>query len=130
MTVAEIRRVAPNGYRVQTIIERYLPKRRPMAKRNQYGSANHMWSEQPGYQARHLRLGRAAERQCVDCQEAAEDWSYSGGCPQELHDGTHPSPYCLHDHHYNPRCRRCHRRYDHPQQALAALAILDPRQAA
>lgn len=25
---------------------------------------------------------------------------------------VHQSPYCLHDHHYNPRCRRCHRRYD------------------
>lgn len=74
--------------------------------------ANHMWSLRPGYQARHLRLGRAADRLCVDCQKPAEEWSYVGGCPQELHDKNHQSPYCLHDDHYSPRCRRCHRRYD------------------
>lgn len=112
MTVAEIRKAAPKGYRVQTVLERYLPTRRSAAKRNQSGGANHMWSLRPGYQARHLRLGRAADRLCVDCQKPAEEWSYVGGCPQELHDKNHQSPYCLHDDHYSPRCRRCRRRYD------------------
>ena len=112
MTVAEIRKEAPKGYRVQTILERYLPERRSAAKRDQRGPSNHMWSNHPGYQARHLRLGQASAYSCIDCGNPAEEWSYIGGCAQEMRDGAHPSPYCLHDHHYSPRCRRCHRRHD------------------
>ena len=112
MTVAEIRKIAPKGYRVQTILERYLSERRPMAKRSQSGPENHMWSQAPGYQARHLRLGKAEHHSCVDCDGKADEWSYVGDCPEQLYDGVHPSPYCLHDQHYIPRCRRCHRQYD------------------
>lgn len=111
-TVAEIRAVAPKGYRIQTILERYLPERRPAAKRNQAGTANHMWKgSAAGYQAAHLRLGRAADHRCVDCDNPARHWSYQHDCPEEIR-GRHRSPYCLHPEHYAPRCVPCHRAYD------------------
>lgn len=112
MTVAEIRAVFPKGYRVQTILERHLPERRPQAKRDQRGVANHMWrGDDAGYQATHLRLGAAAEHSCVDCGGNAQEWSYEGGCPDEKR-GKSGSPYCTHADHYQPRCTKCHRAYD------------------
>lgn len=112
MTVAEIRAVFPKGYRVQTIIERHIAERRPCAKRDQSGERNHMWrGDDPGYQARHLRLGRAADHPCVDCGEQAREWSYEGRCDGERRTAGSPA-YCTHDQHYRPRCTRCHRRYD------------------
>lgn len=110
MTIAEIREAAPKGYRVQTILERYLPERRPASKRNQRGAANAAWrGSDAGYHAVHLRLGRAADHECVDCGAPAAEWSYAHGCPDELR--AH-SPYCHHPNHYSPRCRKCHRAYD------------------
>ena len=112
MTVAEIRKVAPKGYRVQTILERYLPVRRPAAKRNQVGEANHAWKgEQVGYQAAHLRLGDSTIRQCVDCGEQAREWSYKGNCPDEQTDQA-GRRYSVNPAMYEPRCRACHRKYD------------------
>lgn len=117
MTVAEIRAAAPRGYRVQTILERYLPERRPAAKRNQDGAANHMWKgSDAGYQAAHLRLaqlnGKARDHQCADCEKQAADWSYEGGCPDEQRSPVGSPPYCIHPDHYRPRCRPCHRAHD------------------
>lgn len=110
MTVAEIRKVAPKGYRVQTILERHLPERRPAVKRDQRGAANDRWrGSDAGYAAVHLRLGSAAEHMCVDCGESAAEWSYMHGCPDERRSR---SPYCHHPTHYAPRCRKCHRAYD------------------
>lgn len=116
MTVAEIRGAAPRGYRVQTILERYLPARRSAAKREQRGSANHMWKgDDCGYQAAHLRLaascGAASSLSCADCGRPADDWSYEGGCSSEIRSNGAP-PYCTHLDHYKPRCRPCHRAYD------------------
>lgn len=115
MTVAEIRKAAPRGYRVQTILERYLPERRKAAKRNQRGPLNHMWSDDCGYQAAHLRIagarGKAASHDCHDCGGKADDWSYIQDCPDERAQEGSPA-YCLHINHYAPRCRPCHRAYD------------------
>ena len=110
MTVAEIRKAAPKGYRVQTILERYLPERRPAVKRDQRGAANDTWrGSDAGYKAVHLRLGRAADHECVDCGAPAAEWSSIHGCPAERRER---SPYCHHPNHYAPRCRKCHRAYD------------------
>jgi len=123
-TVAEIRAIAPKGYRVQTVLERYLPERRVAAKRYQSGSDNHMWrGEDAGYQAAHLRLasryGKARDYVCAEeCGETAAEWSYEGGCPEERRD-QHGSPYCMHSEHYRPRCRQCHRQHDRKESANA-----------
>lgn len=112
MTVAEVQLAAPKGYRVQTILERYLPARRPLGKRDQRGPANHMWKgSEASYGAIHLRLGSLAGKACVDCGEAARHWSYEGGCRDELGGESCP-PYCEHSEHYWPRCVRCHHHYD------------------
>lgn len=116
LTVAEIRAVAPKGYRVQTILERYLPERRAAARREQRGPANHMWKGPDcGYQAAHLRVaaskGKARQHPCVDCGKPAHDWSYAHGCPTEISSQGRP-PYCVHPDHYQARCRPCHRAYD------------------
>lgn len=110
-TVREVQEAIPSGYKAQRIIERHVPTRRPAAKRNQRGAANHMWKAQPGYGAVHLRLGRASRHVCADCGGAASDWSYIGGCADEM-TGHHGSPYCVHRHHYEPRCKQCHSIYD------------------
>lgn len=111
-TVREVQDALPRGYKAQRIIERYVSKRRPAAKRNQRGPANHMWKHSPSYGAVHLRLGPAADHHCIDCDAIANDWSYLGGCKTEL-TGHQGSPYCIHPHHYQPRCKRCHSEYDY-----------------
>lgn len=115
MTVAEIRTAFPRGYKVQTILERYLPSRRSAAKRNQRGSANHAWKgDGLGYAAAHLRIyavrGHASAHVCVDCDGPATDWSYIGGRPRESQrDGLAYSPDPM---SYAPRCKTCHHNYD------------------
>jgi len=56
-------------------------------------------------EAVHLRLrrerGRASEYACVDCGEAAEEWSFD-----------EPSGYSVDLSRYAPRCIRCHREHD------------------
>lgn len=115
MTVAEIRAAFPRGYRVQTILERYLSGRRLAIKREQSGESNHMWTGAPGYQAAHLRVqsvkGKASEHQCVDCGGRAGEWSYDHADAEHLTDsiGRH---YSTDIDHYDARCVRCHRRLD------------------
>jgi hypothetical protein len=116
MTVAEIRKAAPAGYRVQTILERHLPERRPAIKRDQRGEKNVMWKANDcGYQAAHLRIaainGKASSHACADCDQQANDWSYVHNCADEVQRPGRP-PYCTHADHYVPRCRPCHRAYD------------------
>lgn len=117
MTVAEICRVAPKGYRVQTILERYLPSRRPLGKRDQAGEKNATWKgDALGYEAAHARVkrlyGRARSHACVDCGTQARDWSYIGGCPRELTCPDNGCRYSPDPARYVPRCVPCHRRYD------------------
>ena len=114
MTVAEIRAVFPQGYRVQTILERHVP-RRLAAKRDQRGERNHMWRPDPGYQAAHLRIvaikGKAADHPCADCAGPAHDWSYNHSDPEQL-TGRNGCSYSTNPDFYEPRCRSCHRRLD------------------
>ncbi len=67
------------------------------------------------YSAVHKRIakqrGRAAELSCADCSCTAEHWSYRHDCPKELIDAE-LGAYCLHPEHYDPRCAKCHKRFD------------------
>jgi hypothetical protein len=117
MTVAEIRAAAPKGYRVQTILERYLPDRRPAARRDQRGERNHMWKgHQVSYDGVHERLrstrGKASAHACVGCGLSADDWSYRSGSPLERIDPNSGCAFAPDLSYYDPRCRSCHRQHD------------------
>lgn len=57
------------------------------------------------------QLGKAADRECVDCGGRAKEWSYVGGAPDErLSDKGFP--YTYDPSFYRPRCARCHIRFD------------------
>lgn len=62
--------------------------------------------------SRHERVvrarGRAAEHKCVDCGGDAKDWS-------QIHDTCGE---CIED--YEPRCRRCHQKYDKVVEGVIA----------
>lgn len=124
MTVAEIRAAFPKGYRVQTILERHVASRRAAAKRDQTGERNHMWRDDPGYQAAHLRVAseraRASEHACIDCDERAAEWSYDHTDPQELTDQS-GRRYSADPSHYDPRCISCHRRHDAARRVVEGV---------
>lgn len=57
----------------------------------------------------HVRLGKASDHKCIDCDKQAEDWSRK----------TNADPLKIES--YEPRCKLCHYRYDselHRQKAL------------
>lgn len=78
------------------------------------------------YFTRHRRLrldyGKATDQTCADCGAppgVEKEWSYEGGCRDELRDSdatSHGAPYCGNTSHtdcYIPRCRTgCHKEYD------------------
>lgn len=72
----------------------------------------------PGYQGVHKRLsrerGKASAHSCIDCGKSAHEWSYDGGCPNELHEVLEKVPvaYSTDQSRYSPRCRKCHRSRD------------------
>lgn len=74
--------------------------------------------EQPSYTGMHKRLfydkGRAAAHSCVDCGSRAQEWSYDGGCPNELFETLEKMPiaYSTDQARYSPRCKKCHRGRD------------------
>ena len=111
-TVREVQDHLPRGYKAQRILERYLPERRTTAKRDQRGPANDMWKgDDAGYQAAHLRLGRAADHPCTDCGTLAAHWSYIGGAPDER-PSKRGVPYSTDPTYYQPRCVTCHHHFD------------------
>lgn len=79
------------------------------------GEKHYRWASPPTEYARrwvytdfyttvHARIsryrGKASEYECVDCSKQAIDWSW-------IHDTDHVNIY-----NYEPRCRKCHGRYD------------------
>lgn len=71
------------------------------------------------YFGMHCRIrrerGKASDKTCVDCGEAAHQWSYDGLDPDELHydpPGKRRLSYSLDQNHYAPRCASCHYRRD------------------
>lgn len=73
---------------------------------------------QPTYAGVHKRLfydkGRASAHSCVDCGSRAQEWSYNGGCPNEMREVQAKAAiaYSEDQSRYSPRCRKCHRRRD------------------
>lgn len=88
-----------------------------------HGDPNHIepirgrpWKgDQPTWGAIHKRLSRkfgpAKTHPCVDCGETAREWSYLGGCPDELMEEVKGSTlrYSENLWLYVPRCVQCHR---------------------
>ena len=74
--------------------------------------------DQPSYAGMHKRLfydrGKASAHQCVDCGSQAQEWSYDGGCPNEIFEVLviEPVPYTTDQTKYSPRCIKCHRSKD------------------
>ena len=72
----------------------------------------------PTYEGMHKRLmydrGKASAYKCVDCGETAREWSYDGGCPNELRSEKEGRilVYSVDQKRYSPRCVSCHRRKD------------------
>lgn len=75
-----------------------------------------------GYDGAHKRVtrsrGPATAHMCVDCDNPAQEWSYSGADTDELVTdptirGEHPGlRYSLDPNFYDPRCKKCHRAMD------------------
>ena len=110
MTVAEVQAATPSGYKVQRILERYLPERRPAAKRHQTGEANHSWKgDAASYQALHLRVEAALGKpqRCSRCAatEGRMEWANLTGEYQDVTD-------------YARMCVSCHRKFDAARRAL------------
>lgn len=105
LTVAEIRALAPKGYRVQTILQRYLPERRKAIKRNQFGENNSSWKgDNAGYQALHLRVdsARGKPMRCDWCDSVGDkryEWANLTGNYTDVFD-------------FVRLCLSCHRTYD------------------
>lgn len=66
----------------------------------------------------HKRLSRvngpAKDYDCADCGKRAAEWSYKGGCPDELIGavGGFECAYTENLDYYEPRCTSCHRKLD------------------
>lgn len=104
MTVAEIANVFPKGYKVQRILERHLPERRPAIRRNQRGQLNHMWKgDEAGYKALHLRVrsqrGEPGPCEACDSSNAQTEWANISGDYSDVED-------------YLSLCLKCHRLLD------------------
>lgn len=84
------------------------------------GGEHHSWTgDQVGYNDMHARVrrtrGPASEYTCVGCGNRADDWSYDANDPDELvaKEGQAAGMrYSLDPEHYEPRCKKCHTRYD------------------
>ena len=86
-------------------------------RRNGHLGVLDMRAEVVGYRAAHSRIetdrGPARQHRCTDCGERADHWSYDHADPDHLiGPAPHFLPYSLDVHHYEPRCRTCHRRFD------------------
>jgi hypothetical protein len=69
------------------------------------------------YASAHRRItnakGPAGQHSCVTCGRPAAEWSYDHRDPDEIiRPGRRASPFSVKPEHYEPRCVRCHRRFD------------------
>lgn len=76
-------------------------------------------TDSPRYSAVHYRLkatrGQASAQRCADCGSAASEWSYDGGCPNEMTEISRTGltvPYSVDLDRYQARCVPCHRKKD------------------
>ncbi len=80
--------------------------------RDTAGANNGRWKDAPGYNAAHLRMGKASDHRCVTCGDPAEEWSYDYADTDELTCPRRGLRYSLKREHYSTRCKPCHRLYD------------------
>jgi len=104
LTVAEVQRAIPGGFKVQLILERYEIPRRPLGKREQRGASNASWrGDHAGYAACHLRVveQRGKPTECEWCGDGASrmEWANLTGRYADVWD-------------YARLCQPCHRTYD------------------
>lgn len=83
------------------------------------GNRHHRWRGNTiVYASAHKRVaaarGPARDQACVDCGEPAQDWSFTKVECETRMSSPDGRPYCTHVEHYDPRCRTCHNRFDHP----------------
>lgn len=110
-TIREIGDAIGPGYRAQTLIDRYVPERRPAIKRDQIGERNDSWKgDAAGYAALHLRVQAArgkpanCERCGLDDPAARYEWANLTGRYEDVND-------------YQRMCISCHRSYDAARRA-------------
>jgi len=86
-----------------------------------HGDENTAWrGDNIRYRAAHVRVrvtrGRAADHQCMHCDDQAAHWAYDHADPAEkLHSyrvGSRALPFSLDPMHYLPLCRPCHKKFD------------------
>lgn len=81
------------------------------------------------YRGAHMRVtkarGRACGHLCVDCGNTASQWSYRHDDPNEIEDEA-GRQYSVDPLHYDPRCRRCHIRFDLRHRATELRGIAGP----
>jgi hypothetical protein len=111
MTVREVSQAIPKGYKAQNIIQRYGIATRPRAKRDQFGSNNHMWrGSRAKYQALHLRVdtARGKPTECEWCGQndplRRYEWANLTGHYDDVND-------------FARLCVYCHRQYDASRRA-------------
>lgn len=112
LTIREIGEVIGSGYKVQTLVERFIPERRPGGNRDQRGEKNHSWrGDGAGYSAMHFRVIRARGRptRCACCDTTDPtiryEWANLSGRYDDIND-------------YARLCPRCHRRLDARRRAV------------
>jgi hypothetical protein len=105
------------------------------------GAQNHNWKgDDVRYESAHLRLGSAREHACKDCGKPAQEWSLKKDTPQsrvqvdenKRRRGWTGVTFSTCPTDYEPRCKRCHRKYDghawtgekHWQRRRKALATV------
>jgi hypothetical protein len=97
--------------------------RKRSVPRNQVGELNPYWfGDNVSYRGLHKRLdrrmGKAYEHSC-DCGDQAAEWSYLGGCQNEIVDPK-GRPYSTDLALYAPMCVACHRSFDENRRARCA----------
>lgn len=84
---------------------------------------HHKWGE-GGYNPVHRTLrrlrGKAATHACADCGNAAQEWSYNGGDPDEITDAQGRT-FTRNPDAYSPRCVACHRLFDENPIAMRRM---------
>ncbi len=96
--------------------QRFVKNGDPLVVGDHYPGRNRL--PVPSYAGLHKRLfydrGKAAAYECVDCGAPADEWSYDGGCPNEVLENYRGTwiAYTTDQSMYSPRCRPCHRRRD------------------
>jgi hypothetical protein len=88
------------------------------------------------YRAVHKRLqrqrGPAADHPCAHCDQQAQQWAYDHTDPDEAMTEWYGKTvaYSTKSGHYQPLCRRCHKRLDAPYEGSALQRINEQRRAA